>query len=139
MGFSGLTLRPTAHGFIVGEQELYTWCAWGTLFLPALLDATASVLSVCPLTGTAIELVVAPSRVASTSPDGVHLSFPSPAATDPADITGSFCCHVVFLAGADAARDWRARHPDGLTLDLDTSHELGIRAIARLLAVRPWR
>ncbi len=41
VGFSGLTLRPTAHSLRVGDRQLYAWCAWDTLFLPALLDETA--------------------------------------------------------------------------------------------------
>src|SRR4051812_15364564 len=45
VGFSGLTLRPTAHSFRVGEQKLHAWCAWDTLFLPALLDETAQIRS----------------------------------------------------------------------------------------------
>jgi alkylmercury lyase len=34
VGFSGLTLRATAHSFRVGDRKLYAWCAWDTLFLP---------------------------------------------------------------------------------------------------------
>ena len=35
VAFSGLTLRPTAHEFMVGTRRLHTWCVWDTLFLPA--------------------------------------------------------------------------------------------------------
>lgn len=42
IGFGGLTLTPTPHHFEAAGQSLYTWCAWDTLFLPALLDATAT-------------------------------------------------------------------------------------------------
>jgi hypothetical protein len=65
VAFSGLTLRPTAHAFTVGDRRLHTWCAWDTLFLPALLHETAHVRSTCPVTGSVVELVVAPDGVTS--------------------------------------------------------------------------
>jgi len=36
----GLTLRETPHIFEVGGRRLYTWCAFDTLFFPALIDRT---------------------------------------------------------------------------------------------------
>lgn len=39
------------------------------------------------------------------------------------DITGSFCCHVHFLAAT--ADSWLAAHGDGLALSLDEAFELG--------------
>lgn len=134
IGFSGLTLRATTHRFKVRDQPLHTWCAWDTLFLPSLLDTTASVHSTCPITGAMVELVVAPSGITASSPQEVSVSFPPLRATDPRDITSSFCCHVHFLAGADAAASWRIANPDGYVLGLNAAFTLGQRAIAPLLA-----
>lgn len=133
VAFSGLTLRPTAHGFRVGTRGLHTWCAWDTLFLPALLRQTADVRSLCPVTGSVVELVVAPDGVTSARPADLHVSFPSLAATDTDDITGSFCCHVFFLAGADAARTWRETRAEDSVFDVDAAFELGRRVVAALL------
>jgi hypothetical protein len=55
VAFSGLTLRPTEHRFRTGGRELFAWCAWDTLFLPALLEQPADVRSTCPLTATLAE------------------------------------------------------------------------------------
>lgn len=133
VAFSGLALRPTAHEFTVGNRQLHTWCAWDTLFLPSLLSQTAEVRSTCPVTGSVVELVVAPDGVRSARPSDLRVSFPPLAATDTADITGSFCCHVFFLADADAARAWRETRADDLVLDVDAAFELGRRAVAALL------
>ena len=133
VAFSGLTLRPTAHEFRVGIRQLHTWCAWDALFLPALLHQTADVRSLCPVTGSVVELVVAPDRVRSARSSDVRVSFPPLAATDTADITGSFCCHVFFLAGADAARTWRETRADDSVFDMDAAFELGRRAVTALL------
>lgn len=59
------------------------------------------------------------------------------ATTDAADITGSFCCHVHFLAGAATAEHWRERHPDGIVIDLQTAYELGRRTVEPPLSVTP--
>jgi alkylmercury lyase len=102
--FGGLSLRPTKHRFEVGGRRVYTWCAWDTLFLPALLDDHAQVQSTCPMTGTEMRLTVAPERVLATHPEDIRVSFPAPGLTSTEDIVESFCCHVHFLAGADTAR-----------------------------------
>jgi alkylmercury lyase len=133
-GFSGLTLRATGHSFEVKERRLHAWCAWDTLFLPGMLGATAHVRSVCPVTGRPVELVVAPERVERADPADLYVSFPPAATTATAKITASFCCHVHFLAGADAARAWQDAHPDGDVLDLAAAFELGCDATAPLTA-----
>ena len=130
IGFSGLTLRPTDHSFYVEGQRLHTWCAWDALFLPALLGSTARVRSTCPVTGAGVELVVAPDAIELAQPQDLYISFPSAATTDAADLTGSFCCHVHFLAGADAARSWQDAHPEGAVLDLAAAFDGGCRRFA---------
>jgi alkylmercury lyase len=125
VAFGGLTLRPTAHRFEVGGPTLYAWCAWDTLFLPALLDQTAHVRSRCPITGVDVRLTVTPGGVREAAPAGLVVSFPPPGAARVADITGSFCCHVHFLAGPQAADRWRAAHDGALALTLSEAFELG--------------
>ena len=123
--FGGLSLRPTKHRFDVGGRRLYTWCAWDTLFLPALLDQQARVKSTCPMTGTEVRLTVAPDRVLATHPQDVWVSFPAPAQTSTDDIVESFCCHVHFLAGEDTADRWARARPGTFALGLADAFELG--------------
>jgi alkylmercury lyase len=99
-----------------------------------MLGATAHVRSACPVSGRPVELVVAPDRIERADPADVHVSFPPAATTDTADITATFCCHVHFLAGADAASTWQDAHPDGDVLDLAAAFELGRGATAPLAA-----
>src|SRR5215218_4129592 len=127
IGFSGLTLRPTDHSIQVDGRQLHTWCAWDTLFLPGMLGATAHVRSTCPVSGRGVQLVVAPDGVEHAHPAGIHVSFPPLASTNTADITGTFCRHVHFLADADAARTCKEAHPDGHVLDLSAAFGLGCR------------
>jgi alkylmercury lyase len=123
--FGGLNLRPTKHHFEVGGRQLYTWCAWDTLFLPTLLDEPARVKSICPATGADIRLTVVPDRVLASQPQDVRVSFPPAGQASTTDIVESFCCHVHFLAGEDAATEWVSRSPGTFALDLDDAFELG--------------
>jgi alkylmercury lyase len=132
VAFSGLSLRPTAHRLEVGGRRLHAWCAWDTLFLPGMLGQPARVRSRCPVTGATVRLTVEPGAVGESDPEALRVSFPRPGAASTADITGSFCCHVHFLAGPEAAERWLADHPGAVVLTLDDAHELG------RLATRPF-
>ena len=132
--FGGLSLQPTEHGFEVGGRRLYTWCAWDTLFLPALLDEQAEVESTCPVTGADVRLTVGPHRVLSSQPEDIWVSFPPPARTATANIIESFCCHVHFLTGEKVAARWVNSHEGTIALDLDDAFELG-RLATRAMSI----
>lgn len=132
VAFGGLSLTPTPHSFRVDGRELFTWCAWDTLFLPALLDAPAEIRSRCQVTGVPVAVDVDPARIRRAEPGPLWVTFPDPAGTTTADIVGSFCCNVHFVAGQDAANQWVSKHPSGFVLDLVEAHTLGMRATASL-------
>jgi alkylmercury lyase len=125
VAFGGLSLTPTAHRFTVGGRQLYTWCAWDTLFLPRLLDQPAHVESHCHVSGTPVRLAVDQSGVHDVEPEDVWVSFPPPGTASTADITGTFCCHVHFLAGRAAADRWLSRHEGATVLSVADAFELG--------------
>ncbi|MBT2305143.1 organomercurial lyase MerB [Variovorax paradoxus] len=105
----GLTLRETAHAFEIDGRRLYTWCAFDTLFFPALINRTAHVVSRCAATGAAVSLTVTPTAIGEVEPAGATVSLIMPQNT--ADIRHAFCCHVHFFASATVARDWVTKHP----------------------------
>ena len=137
VAFSGLTLRPTAHRVEVAGRELFAWCAWDTLFLPALLEQPARVQSRCPVTDTDVRLTVEPDGVRERNPEALRVSLPRPGAVSTEDVTGSFCCHVHFLAGTVAAELWLAEHRGGAAVTLDEAFELGRLATQPLRAGAP--
>jgi alkylmercury lyase len=133
VAFAGLSLAPTRHRFEVRGRQSYTWCAWDTLCLPALLGREARVESSCPVSGIGVRLTSRPDGVRAAEPASLQVSFPAPASTLMADITASFCCHVHFLAGADSAEEWLAENQGGLTLGLEDAAELGRLVVRPLL------
>jgi alkylmercury lyase len=133
VAFGGLGVTPTPHRFEVAGRRLYTWCAWDTLFLPALLGQEARVESACPVTGTEVRLTVGPDGAHAAQPPSLRVSFPAPTSTVTSDITASFCCHVHFLADHDAAEKWLGENQGALTLSLADAVELGRLATRRLL------
>jgi alkylmercury lyase len=132
VAFTGLSLRPTKHRFSVAGRLLFTWCAWDTLFLPELLAQPAEVRSTCPLTGAPVRVRLEADGVVEYEPSDLWVTFPSLACTSTADIVGSFCCHVHFVAGQDAAQRWLEEHPDGRVVELCEAYEVGQRATAAL-------
>ncbi len=50
VGIMGLSLNDHPHQFNVNATRMSTWCAEDTLFLPAMLKQTATIVSESPLT-----------------------------------------------------------------------------------------
>jgi alkylmercury lyase len=127
VGFWGLTvtrLSPT-HRLDVDGRSLFAWCAWDTLFLPGILDATARVESACPITTETISLVVSPDGVVETSHPGAVVSFLLPDRDFDADVIQNFCHFVHFFASARAGEAWTAKHAGTFLLSLEEAFELG--------------
>ncbi|MGH9129171.1 MAG: alkylmercury lyase MerB [Acidimicrobiales bacterium] len=114
VGF-GLTLRPTAHHFVVGGQDLYTWCATDTLLFTVVLGRSTSVHSICAATGRPVDLELSPQGPLSVSPPEVIVSQVSPA-SDVEDFRRTACDQGHFFASAEHAKPWLDEHVDGLLL-----------------------
>ncbi|VAX31253.1 hypothetical protein MNBD_NITROSPIRAE01-436 [hydrothermal vent metagenome] len=126
VGFWGLSLSETNHQFEVYGRDLYTWCAWDTLFIPQLLQKTAKVHSACPVTGERLSLIITPKEVRDPRPSEIVLSFITPeAAKVQQDVVQHFCQYVHFFASADAGAHWVSQHPETFLLSLKDAFVLG--------------
>ena len=126
IGYWGLTLSPGKHRFQVHGRDLYTWCAWDTLFIPQLLHAVAEVESPCPVTGEAIQLTVGPEGIALANPESAVVSFVTPdRARIEENVVRNFCHYVYFFHTARSAELWRAQHPGTRLLTLHEAWWLG--------------
>ena len=114
LGFGGLAAAPMHHKFQVNGRTLWTWCAWDSLFIPELLDATAHVESPDPESGEVVRLEVGPHGVTAVEPESAVVSFLLPDASEfdksAANIMATFCNFVFFFASRESGERWVAKH-----------------------------
>jgi alkylmercury lyase len=111
VGALGLSLQDHPHQVSVDGVALSAWCAEDTLFLPAVLQQTATIASPSPVSGQLIRLRVSPERVEEVSPAGAVVSLvlvdPSPEHMASVEaIWSAFCRHIHFFATRDEAEGW---------------------------------
>jgi alkylmercury lyase len=125
IGFWGLAIPEMKHRFEVDGVRLHTWCAWDTLFLPALLGRTARVESSCGTSGQPIRLTASPASVESAHPPAPVLSFLDPVASRfQHDIIQQFCHYIHFFRSIADGEAWVAKNPGTFLLTLDDAVEL---------------
>jgi len=111
VGALGLSLQDLPHRVSVDGVALSAWCAEDTLFLPAILQQTATIESPSPVSGQPVRLRVSPERVEEVSPASAMVSL---VLVDPSRehlasveaIWSAFCRHVHFFATRDEAECW---------------------------------
>jgi alkylmercury lyase len=141
VGIMGLSLNDTPHRFYVNGARMSTWCAGDALFLPPVLDRTASVESVSPVNREKVRLTVSPQGVEEVDPAGAVLSI---VIVDPDDadmgsveaIWGIFCHHIFFFASREEAERWAAGRDDIELLSVDEAYQLGRQLSSRFLTYR---
>jgi alkylmercury lyase len=114
------------HKLRIGGRTLFAWCAWDTLFLPALLGTCADVVSACQASGASVRLSVSPEALESADPAELQVSFVLPQAEElRADVITRFCHFVHFFRSRRDAEPWLAAHPGTLLLPLEDAFEIG--------------
>jgi alkylmercury lyase len=135
----GLSLEDHPHQLTVEGVSLSAWCALDTLFLPALLQQTATVASPSPVTHVTIRLRVNPVRVEEVDPAGAALSIVlvdtrRERRASVEAIWNAFCQHVHFFATREEAERWATGRDDIAILTVDEGFALGRRVWSTVLA-----
>jgi alkylmercury lyase len=130
VGF-GLTLRPTAHRYIVAGRVLYTFCATDALLFTHILGEPAIAESNCPTSSIPIRIELTPSSVVSLDPTAAVVSQLFDRSLL-ADIRHNVCDHGHFFASAEAASEWVSEHPDGRVLAVADAFEQSRRDVGKL-------
>jgi alkylmercury lyase len=131
VGIAGLSQKKHSHRFEVNGHILSTWCAWDTLFLPALLKRSAKVESFCPATKSKILLTLSSDRVGGYEPAGAVLSMVLPEANPEGpksaeEIWKVFCHYVFFFSSAEMVIEWfKGKNYDPVILSVEEGFQLG--------------
>jgi alkylmercury lyase len=131
VGFGGLAIVPMHHRFHVNGHDLWTWCAWDSLFIPEILGRTAHVASQDPESGELVRLVVTPERIASVEPNQAVISFIRPDAqafsASATNVMAKFCHFIFFFASRSSGERWIAKNPETFLFSLDNAFALARR------------
>lgn len=135
LGTFGLTQKRYSHRLQVDGQQLSTWCAWDTLFLPGLLNKTVNIESNCPVTNEKIQLIVSPEQLERYSPESAVISIvlPPKEAKTVADVYQMFCHHVYFFQSSKVLEEWSTGESlELMKLSVEDGFELGRRVFRDL-------
>lgn len=126
VGYWGLALEKMHHRMHVNGTTLYTWCAWDSLFIPALLNTAAEVVSPCAVTGETVTLQVTPEGV-TYKPDTAVMSYvkPEDCCTIDENVVANFCHKIYFFKSADVAGEWLEAHPETFLMSIEDAFRLG--------------
>lgn len=128
VAFSGLSLIPTEHQFIVNGKKLYTWCVVDAILFAEWLDVEANVHSIDPIDRSSIELQINGGQLLWTKPYPLFISWVE--SIDTGNIRDSFCNHVSFFASEKTTRQWIKNNPEGKILTLEdffSSENIGLK------------
>ena len=126
VAFLGLSVEKTQHQLMVNGRTVYSWCAWDTLFIPELLNATINISSICGASGEEVKLTASPSGIESVVPGDAVMSFIIPDANDLREnITANFCHFVYFFRSFKDGETWISRHDGTFLLSLEEAFKVG--------------
>jgi len=114
----GLSLNPTKHNFVIGDNRLYSWCGVDTIFLPILIKKNARIESPDPITGEKIKLHVSPERVEEVEPSTALVTWiaadvvtTASVATTASEIRGATCHYQNFFGSDESASKYISENP----------------------------
>jgi alkylmercury lyase len=111
-------------------------CAPDVFFVPIFAGLPVHVESVCPTTGAAIEVDLAPEGATRVAPSSTVVAVVDPRAPELRDVTSGeefnagVCTQQPFFASPAAAAGWLAKHPGGRVLTVGEFHDWWRRALS---------
>jgi alkylmercury lyase len=137
VGAIGLSLSDHPHRLSVAGVSLSAWCALDTLFLPAMLQQTATIESPSPVTHHMIRLRVSPDRVEEVDPTRAVVSY---VVVDPnrenmgsvQAIWSAFCTHIHFFATWEEGEQWASGRNDIVLLTVEEGFAWGRQVWSRV-------
>ena len=105
----GLSVVPAAHRLRLDGVELWTWCAFDAIGIPAALGVDAVAITRCPVCATVLQVVLPQGTPPADTPLLGWLP-----ARPCANVQADFCPEANLFCGRDHLERWRGR-ADGRT------------------------
>ncbi|ABL79521.1 MULTISPECIES: organomercurial lyase [unclassified Nocardioides] len=103
----GLSVVPAAHRLRLPGVDLWTWCAFDAIGIPAALGVDALAITQCPVCGTALEVALPQGKPPADSPlVGWLPERPC------ANVQEDFCPEANLFCGRDHLERWRGEAND---------------------------
>ncbi len=124
--WGGFGLDGGNNRFNIRGNEMFAWCAWDALFVPAVVGEPAQVTAVDAEDGSEVSLTVTPSGVEDISPAGAVMTFALPGMKAfPRFEEFSFQRTVFFFGSEYSARRWLGKNPGPELITIEEGFELG--------------
>jgi alkylmercury lyase len=138
IGAWGLSLSRHPHRVSVAGVSFSAWCALDTLFLPAILERSATIESPSPVTHHPIRLRMSPERVEEVHPESAVVSLviadtSREKMTSAQAIQGAFCEHVHFFATREEGKQWAGGRDNIILLTVEEGFAWGRQVWSRVL------
>ena len=124
VAIDGLSTTPTQHRMLLGDDDLFTWCAADAIGVPAALAEDGEVITGCPYCST--EIVVPIKAGAPEANEKLVLWLPTASCSH---VVTQFCPDVNFFCNRGHLDAWRSQagEPVGETLSVNEAADLGRR------------
>lgn len=138
-GLAGLSVNDWSHKFKVNGRSLATWCAFDTLYLPAMLRQTAEVKSHDPVNEQIIQLTIGPDKVEHYAPAGAVISIVIPKVKEKGlksaeEIWTAFCNYSLYFTSLETAQQWfKGKHVEPIFLSIEEGYKLGQKWFAQIM------
>ncbi len=126
VGHGGLTFEPTKHKIMFDDRILYTWCAWDTLFLPAILGKPLDIESQCPVDDSVVRVRVDQEGVKFIDPEEAVISFILPSQECiQKDIQSNFCHYINFFPSTEIGNQWVEKYSKTYLISIEEAFKIG--------------
>lgn len=129
-----LSLNPTPHEVLIGNEHLYAWCAWDAIYAPGVVGKPAHIISKDPVTGETIKVSMTTTGIETVQPESAVVSVVGTEVDMRGGPESSRCTQMLFFESRESAKQWVQNHKGVFILTLEEAFEL-----AKEFQIKPAR
>lgn len=131
---SFLSLEPTRHSMLINGNKLFAWCAYDSVYIPAVIGEEVLVESMDPVTGEEIVMKVSPEGILEVKPEGTVATVVGLDTDARGGVDSPRCRQMNFFASVENAEKWTEGNFDVAVMSPGQMFEL-----AKMFQMEPAR